>query len=299
MPRWINRLKLLYVVYLVITLAASLLLLLSRPALQPAPRPALLPAQSPIITANSEKNTRKLFAAQFIGAKANNKTNKDITFMKKKNPPKPPKQIVKTLTSSKNVHEPGNRKPVGLQPVVKCPKPAETAEKTVQTCRGEISLVSPPGRITALASFPGSGNTWTRHLIQQVLTSLMSIHCKSLKCCLVFSRFLCNVRIAQVTGRATGSVYRDSKLACGGFPGESRRDGTVAVVKVHEGGPRVRAQYQAAVLLLRDPVQAALAEFNRQAGGHTGYAKVRSMLLYSKILLSLWPPPNLQASLYK
>ena len=233
--------ELLYVVYLVTTLAASLLLLLSRPNLQPAPRPALLPAQNPIITENSEKNTRKLFAAQFIGAKANNKTNKVVPFMKnspnKKIPHEPPKQMVKTLTGSKKVQESANSKPVGLQPVVKCPKPAETAGKAVLTCRGEISLVSPPGRITALASFPGSGNTWTRHLIQQVVTAPAS--CAS---CQMFRRFLCNVRIAQVTGRATGSVYRDSKLACGGFPGESRRDGTVAVVKVHEGGPRGRAQ---------------------------------------------------------
>ena len=78
-------------------------------------------------------------------------------------------------------------------------------------CKGEagagrcraVRFLSPPGRVTALASFPGSGNTWTRHLIQ------------------------------QLTGLATGSVYRAPTLACGGFPGESRQDGSVVVVKTH------------------------------------------------------------------
>ena len=69
-------------------------------------------------------------------------------------------------------------------------------------CRA-VRFISPPGRVTALASFPGSGNTWVRHLIQ------------------------------QLTGLATGSVYRAPALACGGFPGESRQDGSVVVVKTH------------------------------------------------------------------
>ena len=33
--------------------------------------------------------------------------------------------------------------------------------------RRELRFLEPPGPVVALASFPGSGNTWTRHLLQQ------------------------------------------------------------------------------------------------------------------------------------
>ena len=32
----------------------------------------------------------------------------------------------------------------------------------------ELRYLAPPGAVTALASFPGSGNTWMRHVLQQV-----------------------------------------------------------------------------------------------------------------------------------
>ena len=35
-------------------------------------------------------------------------------------------------------------------------------------CGQKMTLLSPHGSVTALASFPGSGNTWTRHLLQQI-----------------------------------------------------------------------------------------------------------------------------------
>lgn len=55
----------------------------------------------------------------------------------------------------------------------------------------------------ALASPPGSGNTWVRHLIQ------------------------------LVTGLQTGSTYLDDELKANGFPGEGISNGSVIVVKVH------------------------------------------------------------------
>ncbi|GBG26668.1 WD repeat-containing protein pop2 [Hondaea fermentalgiana] len=55
----------------------------------------------------------------------------------------------------------------------------------------------------ALASYPGSGNTWTRHVIQQG------------------SRLY------------TGSMYNDRKLYKGGFLAEMLRDRTVVAVKTH------------------------------------------------------------------
>ena len=55
----------------------------------------------------------------------------------------------------------------------------------------------------ALVSYPGSGNTWTRGLLQ------------------------------RATGICTGSVYCDSWLRAHGFPGESIRSGSVLVTKTH------------------------------------------------------------------
>ena len=45
------------------------------------------------------------------------------------------------------------------------------------------------------------------------------------------------------------------------------------VVKTHEWGPHARQQFDAAILLVRDPFDCILAEFNRRAGGHVGYAR--------------------------
>ena len=78
-------------------------------------------------------------------------------------------------------------------------------------------------------------------------------------------------------GLLTGSVYNDADLQLNGFAGESVTDGSVIVVKTHEWGPRPRSQFSGAILLVRDPVDCILSEFNRQAGGgHTGHAGVDS-----------------------
>ncbi|KAE8752112.1 hypothetical protein FOCC_FOCC001274 [Frankliniella occidentalis] len=99
-----------------------------------------------------------------------------------------------------------------------------------------------PRAVTALASFPGSGNTWLRYLLQ------------------------------QATGVHTGSVYKDFGLLKNGFPAESVSNGTVLAVKTHEWGPVARAPFHRAVLLVRSPGPAIQAEFNRQSGGHIGFA---------------------------
>lgn len=96
--------------------------------------------------------------------------------------------------------------------------------------------------IAALASFPGSGNTWLRYLLQ------------------------------QATGILTGSVYKDYGLLKSGFPAESISNTSVLLVKTHEWGSHVWAKFGKAILLVRDPAKAILAEFNRQSGGHVGFA---------------------------
>lgn len=96
--------------------------------------------------------------------------------------------------------------------------------------------------IAALASFPGSGNTWLRYLLQ------------------------------QATGILTGSVYKDYGLLKSGFPAESISNASVLLVKTHEWGSHVWEKFGKAILLVRDPAKAILAEFNRQSGGHVGFA---------------------------
>jgi hypothetical protein len=98
------------------------------------------------------------------------------------------------------------------------------------------------GKVIGLTSFPGSGNTWLRYLLQ------------------------------QATGIYTGSVYKDYGLLKSGFPAESISNSSVLIVKTHEFGSTVWPKFRKVVLLIRDPAKAILAEFNRQSGGHIGFA---------------------------
>ncbi|CAI8056765.1 WSC domain-containing protein 1 [Geodia barretti] len=104
----------------------------------------------------------------------------------------------------------------------------------------------------ALSSFPGSGNTWVRGLLQ------------------------------QVTGVCTGGIYCDTKLRVSGYPGESLRSGRTLVVKTHQVDPRWTGVvyppnttdsyfskesdipvYGSAILLVRNPFHALVSEWNR------------------------------------
>ena len=104
---------------------------------------------------------------------------------------------------------------------------------------------SPPGKVTGLIFQPGSGNTWLRYLIQ------------------------------QLSGVKTGSIYRDNRLKKSGFA-ENVKSGTVAVVKSHKPASRIdRRQYRKVILLVRDLMNASIAEFNRiKSEDHTGFADI-------------------------
>ncbi|KAJ8916603.1 hypothetical protein NQ315_000248, partial [Exocentrus adspersus] len=106
----------------------------------------------------------------------------------------------------------------------------------------ELRYLDPPGELVALASFPGSGNTWLRYLLQ------------------------------QATGIYTGSVYKDYGLLKNGFPAENVCNGSVLAVKTHEWGSKARSKFSKTILLVRAPGPAIQAEFNRQSGGHIGFA---------------------------
>ena len=105
----------------------------------------------------------------------------------------------------------------------------------------------------ALASFPGSGNTWVRGLLQ------------------------------DTTGICTGAVHCDPVLMRNGYPGEYIRSGVVLVVKTHQIDPRWTEVhydsppslgyfktlqdvpvYSSAIFLVRNPFDALVADWNRQ-----------------------------------
>ena len=113
-----------------------------------------------------------------------------------------------------------------------------------------VNSVSSP---IALASFPGSGNTWVRGLLQ------------------------------DITGICTGGIYCDPTLRRSGYPGECIRSGVVLVVKTHQTAPRWTGVYydksapfkyfkklehipvySSAIFLVRNPFDALIAEWHRR-----------------------------------
>lgn len=121
----------------------------------------------------------------------------------------------------------------------------------VQCSKYQISHMIPKCRPpTALASFPGSGNTWMRHLIE------------------------------GATGIFTGSRYKDLQIQMYGLWGEIRswEDGTTIVQKTHDANKHhVQADYGGrAILILRNPYDAILSTHNFMYAGHHGKAPARN-----------------------
>ena len=98
----------------------------------------------------------------------------------------------------------------------------------------------------ALVSAQGSGNTWTRGLLE------------------------------RATGICTGFIFCDKVMRAHGYIGENIRSSKVLVVKTHAVYPKwvgqsnkhARAEdskYSSAVFILRNPVRSAIAEWNRRA----------------------------------
>ncbi|OCT98450.1 hypothetical protein XELAEV_180106821mg, partial [Xenopus laevis] len=111
-------------------------------------------------------------------------------------------------------------------------------------CMDRRFLPARSKQLIALASFPGAGNTWARHLIE------------------------------LATGFYTGSYYFDGSLYNKGFKGERDhwRNGRTVCIKTHESGRKEIEDFDSAVLIIRNPYKALMAEFNRKYGGHVGFA---------------------------
>ncbi|XP_077866234.1 sialate:O-sulfotransferase 1-like [Saccoglossus kowalevskii] len=103
--------------------------------------------------------------------------------------------------------------------------------------------------VVALASPPGAGSTWVRHLLQ------------------------------QATGIYTGSVYHDEVLFKAGFLGEMEDPyaGKVIITKIHK--PIKIWHFSSVILLIRNIYDASLSEFNRRKTGlnHTAITDLTSM----------------------
>ena len=100
----------------------------------------------------------------------------------------------------------------------------------------------------ALASYPGSGNTWLRGLLE------------------------------TATGICTGFTFCDISMRMKGFAGENIQSGAVLVVKTHSN-PNWKQRkskspyFEFAIFLVRNPLDAFVAEWNRRVAnnfqGHT------------------------------
>lgn len=77
--------------------------------------------------------------------------------------------------------------------------------------------------------------------------------------------------MAFSTGYYTGSTYNDDALKKY-LKGESRKDDSVVVIKTHQPFFRGEADFERAVVLLRNPRDSLLSEFHRQHSRGTSHA---------------------------
>ncbi|CAK8671338.1 unnamed protein product [Clavelina lepadiformis] len=105
--------------------------------------------------------------------------------------------------------------------------------------------ILPPGNYVkiVLTSAPGSGNTWTRFLLE------------------------------SATGYYTGSTYKDGSLDELGYFGEMRLNQTIIIKDHMFRGKSYMRKYDAAILVVRNPYEAAISNFNRHMShNYTGFA---------------------------
>ena len=104
------------------------------------------------------------------------------------------------------------------------------------------------GKRVALASFPGSGSTWSRTLLE------------------------------QATGIYTGAIYCDKLLKAGGFVGEFITSGNVIVIKSHQHMINIlhpdrkhTVPFDSAIFVIRNVFDALFSERKRSTSkNHTG-----------------------------
>ena len=95
------------------------------------------------------------------------------------------------------------------------------------------------GKLIGLASFPGSGNTWTRTLLE------------------------------ESTGIYTGSIYSDTSLVNAGFDGECIMSKNVIAIKTHATfnpgmKERVAVKFDGVIYIIRNLYDALVSEYSRR-----------------------------------
>ena len=123
-------------------------------------------------------------------------------------------------------------------------KSATDKNVNISPCQAVLRFRNSSGPVVALVSYPGSGNTWLRYLLE------------------------------QVTGILTGSAYCDNELKSFFF-GEHVVSGNVLLVKTHTGRFGLEDPVQAlgsgskvekAIILVRNPFNAIVSEAHRRYG---------------------------------
>lgn len=112
------------------------------------------------------------------------------------------------------------------------------------SCQVQLKLSDTKLPLVALASAPGSGNTWVRHLLQ------------------------------LATGIYTSSVQADGLLLNSDeFLHKRLLNGSASPIKTHlrSDDDRMPVKYDKAILILRNPYDAIRAEYNREHAGKTGH----------------------------
>jgi hypothetical protein len=111
-----------------------------------------------------------------------------------------------------------------------------------QNCNAAPKFFSKAQPRTAISSFPGSGNTWARHLLH------------------------------MASGYWTGNRRGSNHLKQYGWQGEDRdcRDGTTIAQKTHRLSKNKACKFERGLIIMRNPFEAILAAFNHHKAGKTG-----------------------------
>ena len=130
-------------------------------------------------------------------------------------------------------------------------------------------------RPLALASYPGSGNTWVRYLIETATGVYTGSIYKDVD--LYFQGKIIFFSIFKLPSIQHLSILSKKIIIIKflGFWGELAEwnSGVTIVQKTHDAGPQHIATFDSgAILVLRNPYDAVLSFHNFIYGGHTGFA---------------------------
>ena len=137
------------------------------------------------------------------------------------------------------------------------------------------------GQRCALASYPGSGSTWLRYLIEGATGIFTGWGIGNLD---VLDLIVLNI---------AGSQYKDLQLQMKGYWGEIRnwKDGSTIVQKTHDYSEDliINEFHQRGILILRNPYDAVISKLKYLYAGHHGRASSQYIQRwYNRKLYNSW-----------